>query len=226
MKSISFLAVALLITAAPLASAKDCCGQSRCQPCGGNRVIATQWYKAKDGTLREKVPYWQALSRAEDADDMEIELRGVQEELAAATETATTQDAEIAALRQQLEEQVAATAAATERANKAEASVAELTAALEKSVAEAGAAATARDEAKAALAMATEQVSNLTAEREKMVAEIANATSEIERLKQEAVESKKVAVATEDYDADPQEGDEPKEETPVEEEPAEEPKAE
>lgn len=226
MKSIPFLAVALLITAAPVASAKDCCRQRRCQPCGGNRVAAVQWYKAKDGTLREKIPYMRALSRAEDADDMEIALRGVEEELAAATEAATAQAAEIAALKKQLEEQVAATAAATDRATRAEAKVAEVTASLEKSVAEAGAAATARDEAKAALAKANEQVSQLTAEKEKLAAEISNTTGEIERLKQEAVESKKVAVATEDYDADPPKGDDSKEEAPAEEEPAEEPKAE
>ncbi|MCA9060458.1 MAG: hypothetical protein KDA85_18235 [Planctomycetaceae bacterium] len=91
------LALLIALALSPLAQA----GKSNCctvkTPCVSSSTncqtscSTTRWYKAKDGTLREMLPYMTALSRAEDADDLEIELRGVQEELVAsqqATEAA------------------------------------------------------------------------------------------------------------------------------------------
>ena len=221
MKSSPLLAAAILMSSLPSVSAADCCRPQRCQPCG--TASATQWYTAKDGTLREKMPYRQALSRAEDADDMEIELRGVREELTAAQEASTqateAHATELAALRKQLEEQVAATKAANDRAATAEAAnaaaeskVAELTAALEQSKSQAAAVTAERDAAKAEVATAATQIKELTAERDKLLDDLKNANGEIERLKQEAAESKKAALESEDA------ADEPSDDTPAEEE--------
>ncbi len=91
-----------------------------------------RWYKAKDGTYREMMPYAKALSRAEDADDMEPVLKKTQADLAAANDQVAQTKAEsdklkaeletqIAELQKQLEASRAATVAQTERADKAEA---------------------------------------------------------------------------------------------------------
>ena len=125
MKYILFFATIMLLTPSLEAGNRNCRRVRTCSPCGTKTTSVTQWYTAKDGTLREKMPYHAALSRAEDADDMEIALRGVREELTvaqtAAAEHKEALDAELAGLRKQLEEQVAATAAQTARADKAEA---------------------------------------------------------------------------------------------------------
>ena len=60
----------------PSACSTTTCGTSACSTGSGS---STRWYKAKDGTFREMMPYMDALSRAEDADDMDIVLRGVLE---------------------------------------------------------------------------------------------------------------------------------------------------
>ncbi len=73
MKYVSLFAAVILLT--PVLEAGNCCKVRQCKPC---RTSCTQWYKAKDGTYREMIPYREALSRAEDADDMEIELRAAQ----------------------------------------------------------------------------------------------------------------------------------------------------
>lgn len=75
-------------------SCRDCC-------------TTTRWYKAKDGTYREMLPYSKALSRAEDADDLEIKLRGVETELASAHEATEAAKAEAAAVKTTLESQIA-----------------------------------------------------------------------------------------------------------------------
>ena len=92
----------------------------------------TCWYKAKDGTFREMMSYTKALSRAEDADGMEIQLRGVQAELATvktnietiqadAAQLKTELVSQIAALTQQLESERQTVAAQKDRGDKAEA---------------------------------------------------------------------------------------------------------
>ncbi len=60
-------------------------------------------------------------------------------------------------------------------------------------------------------------MASLTTERDELNTQITAASTEIERLKQEAVESKKVAVATEDYEADSSEGGDDAEDAPAEE---------
>jgi chromosome segregation ATPase len=226
MKYIPFFAAIMLLIPSLEAGNKNCCRVRTCNPCGTSTASVTQWYTAKDGTLREKMPYREALSRAEDADDMEIALRGVREELTvaqtAAAEHKEALDAELAGLRKQLEEQVAATAAQTARADKAEAAHTAATAqvaSLQETQKKSEATLTQLKEATAAEAELTSQVKSLTEEREKLAAQIKTAADEINVLKQAAAKTEKVAVATEDYDADPpKEGD-------AEEAPAEEPAA-
>ena len=93
---LSTITVTLAMTVAA-AAGENACPQpaaSGCSPCQ-----STQWYKAKDGTFRKKMPYAKALDRAEDADDMEIQLKGVQTELATATTTIETVQADAAKQR-------------------------------------------------------------------------------------------------------------------------------
>lgn len=229
MKYLPLFAAALLLTPTLEAGSSKCCKVRKCNPCGNS---CTRWYKAKDGTYREMIPYREALSRAEDADDMEIELRGVREELAAAQEAAAAEksalDAELASLRKQLEEQVAATAAEKTRADSAEAAhkeAATQVAQLQESQQKAEAAAA---DLQKQLGEAVAARDNLQKQVGDLQAKVASGDQEIQRLKQEAVENKKVAVATEDYDADPPK-DEDGEEAPAEEggeEETEEPAAE
>jgi len=113
----------------------------------------------------------------------------------AAAEQQEALDAELAGLRIQLEEQVAATAAQTVRADKAEA-------AHKAAVTQVASLQTQLKKASAAGAELTNQVNSLTEEREKLTAQI-----------------KTTAVATEDYEADPPKADD------AEEAPAEEPSA-
>ena len=60
-------------------------------------ATAKQWYRAKDGTYREMIPYAKALSRAEDADDMEIALLKTEADLAASKAAADKTNEELAA---------------------------------------------------------------------------------------------------------------------------------
>jgi len=119
----------------------NCCqtANNNCQPSGGgtarcltNNGKSTRWYKAKDGTFREMMPYMDALSRAEDADDMEIQLKSVQVQLETANSSIETVQADaaklkaelesqIATLKQQLESELQAVADQKERGDKAEA---------------------------------------------------------------------------------------------------------
>ena len=89
MKNICYLiaAAVLVVSPAMAGKSKTCtttrvCSTSKSNNCSPCNSRTTQWYKAKDGTYCEMLPYWDALSRAEDADDMEIELKATQEELA------------------------------------------------------------------------------------------------------------------------------------------------
>ncbi len=212
MKYISFFAAIMLLTPTLEAGSKNCCRVQKCNPCGTGSI--TRWYKAKDGTLREMIPYREALSRAEDADDMEITLRGVRKELSAAQSTAAEEkdalNSELVALRKQLEDQIAATAVQKDRADKAEVAhraattqVAQLQEDQKKSQATLAVVEADLKEAKAAGTKLSNQAKSLSAENEKLTAQLKTATSEIDVLKQAADKSEKVVVATEDYDADP-----------------------
>ena len=98
-----------------IAANSDCCrSNDNCKPSacgmtsGGSQTCSsTRWYKAKDGTFREMMPYTAALSRAEDADDMEIQLRGVHEELATVKTNIDTIQADAAQLKTELESRIA-----------------------------------------------------------------------------------------------------------------------
>jgi len=233
MKYILFFATILLLTPALEAGNRNCRLVPKCNLFGlfGTKTTsATQWYTAKDGTLREKISYRAALSRSEDADDMEIALQGIREELAA-TQTAAAAEkellaAELAGLRIQLAEQVAATAAQTARADKAEAahkSAAAQVASLEETQTNSevtlAQVQTQLKEAKATGAELTNQVNSLAEERERLTAQINAATDKINVLEQAAVKTEKVDVATDDYEADLPQADD------AEEVPAEEPSA-
>ena len=76
-----------------------------------------QYYKAKDGTVREMRAYWDAVNRADDADALEPALKQTQEELAA--------------VKTQAEQAAAALAAAKAEAETLRQELAKLTAAME-----------------------------------------------------------------------------------------------
>lgn len=231
------LTVALALGAAAEAGDKKCCAP---QPANCNPCASARWYKAKDGTYREMMPYWKALSRAEDADDMEPVLKKTQEELTAAkaatdaanAATANVQaelakvkadmEAQIAELRKQLDAEKQAVASQKDRADKAEAA--------HKLCIEQ--VATLREEAKKneeTLAGVRGELKNMTSERDTLKAEkdelekkladassaLKNSQDEVNKLKQEAAESKKAQVEEEKKAAE-----EPK----PEDKPAEEPK--
>lgn len=65
------------------------------------KTTTTQWYRAKDGTVRKMLPYWDAMHRAEDADKLEAELQKSQTDLAAAQTAAAQTATELAAAKSQ-----------------------------------------------------------------------------------------------------------------------------
>jgi DNA repair exonuclease SbcCD ATPase subunit len=104
---------------------RNCC-QDPCTPvvssnCGNTQV---QWYKAKDGSYREMLPYWTALGRAEDADDLEIKLQETNAELDAVKAEAEAEKAKLLALLDQHKATIAQAqteiSSQRERAEKAE----------------------------------------------------------------------------------------------------------
>ena len=126
------LLLSMIVVLACSASAEAGHKSSCCKPKSGNCCQTTRWYKAKDGTFREMVPYMTALSRAEDADDLEIVLKRTREELSAAKAASETEKAEadasrtaieaqIAELQKQLDVEKQLTASQRERADNAEA---------------------------------------------------------------------------------------------------------
>lgn len=216
-------------------SGVECCQPSSavCAPAGhscGTRTV--RWYKAKDGTYREQLPYWTALSRAEDADDMEIVLRSVRTELAekqaaheAAVADAATQkaamEAQIAELTKQLEAATQTAAAEKARADKVEAVLADASAKVttlegaqkagEETLAavrgELTAAVQDRDALKAANGDLQKQVSELAEARNAAEALAKSAQEELNRLKQDAAPGTRPEVKEEtaegDGDAEP-----------------------
>ena len=135
-------------------------------------TTTTQWYKAKDGTYREMMPYAKALSRAEDADDMEIALRKTQEELAASSAAAEKTTAELAATRQEL--------------SNTQAEMAKLKAAMEAQVAE----------LKKQLAAETQSVASQKDRADKAEAAHKTAVSQLATLRESAVKSEETQAQT------------------------------
>ena len=194
-----------------------------CQTTGGGRTSgSTCWYKAKDGTFREMMPYTEALSRAEDADDMEIQLKGVQAELATATTNIETVQADAAKLKTELESQIAAltqqleserqtVATQKERADKAEAAhkqCIEQIASLRESGTKSEESLKAvqvdlrksveeRDSLKTGRAELEQKLTDMTAAKISAEEAAKVGQQELEKLKQEAAEAKKAAVETE-----------------------------
>jgi colicin import membrane protein len=226
---------------------RSCCvsSNSNCpQPsaCSTGSGSSTRWYKAKDGTFREMMPYMDALSRAEDADDMEIVLKGVRAELTSAkTDIETLQadaaklktelESQIAELKMQLESEKSAVAAQKERGDKAEAahkqSVEQIATlrdsgkkseeTLKATQGELKNASEERDALKTARVELEKKLGDMTADMDaaKKAADEAAKVSqqEIEKLKQEAAEAKKAAVEAEAKAKEAPKPDEPKPET-------------
>ena len=191
------------------------CPESACE--------STRWYKAKDGTFREMMSYKDALSRAEDADDMELQLKGVQEELVAAqlsietvqSDAATLKsslESQIATLQQQLEAERQAVSTQKERGDKAEAAykqcieqIAGLREAGKKNE-EALTAAHAelrttteeRDSLKATRAELEQKLSEMTAAKTSAEESAKVRQQELEKLKHDAAESKRPEIETDD----------------------------
>ena len=201
--------------------------QACCSPCQ-----TTRWYKAKDGTYREMMPYMKALSRSEDADDMEPVLKKTQEELATAAADVEAIKAELAQMKAAMEAQLAEVSAQRdaekqnvasqqERGDKAEAAhklcieqISQLRdeakkneEALASAQGELKTVTEERDSLKTGHADLEKQVSELTAAREAAEGARKKAEEELEKAKQEAAESKKAAVEGEPAE---KEGDDPK----------------
>jgi len=211
------------------AAAPTCC-QPHTDHCSTSGGGSNRWYKAKDGTYREMMNYRDALSRAEDADDMEIQLRGNQEELVAAKASIETMQSEtaklkadlesqIASLQQQLETERQTVATQKERGDKAEAAhkqcieqIASLRDAGRKSnetlkatQSELSATTEERDSLKAARADLEQKLSDMTAAKASAEEAAKVSQQELEKLKHDAAESKKSAVETDDKaDASPE----------------------
>ncbi len=196
------------------------CGKTE-QTCSSS-CPTTRWYKAKDGTYREMMPYMKALDRAEDADDMEPVLKQTQADLVAATSQIEAVSAEMAKLKADMEAQVAelqsqlaaekqAVANQKERADKAETAhkmcieeVAQLREQSKKqdevltaTKNDLKATASERDSLKTAKADLEKQVSDLAAANKAAEDALKAAQADLEKMKQEAAEAKKAAIESE-----------------------------
>ena len=198
MKYIPFFAAAMLLTTALVAGTKNCRQVSRCNNSGSVVTAGRQ------------------QSIVKDVGAMELELRGVRDELTAVRQTtAELQEAfstetdllieELAAFKTRLEKQQAVTVAEKERADKAEVTVARLQLTLNTVV-----------EVRDGL---SNQVKTLTDERQILIAQANTANLEIEHLKKEVFENGEVTTATKDYEANPPKDDDSENDTPAEEEP-------
>lgn len=201
--------------------------KSNCCPTAG-------WYKAKDGTFREMMPYDKALSRAEDADDMEIQLGNVQAELAkakASIETVQTDaaklksdmESQIAALTKQLESERQAVVAQKERGDRAEAAhkqcIEQIADLRDKSTkaedslkavqADLRKTFEERDSLKTARAELEQELTDMAAA--KAAAEEAAKASQqaLDKFKQDAAEAKKPAIEADEKDAPDPDADKP-----------------
>ena len=206
-----------------------CCTKTKnvcCSP-----ASTTKWYKAKDGTLREMMPYMKALDRAEDADDMEPVLKQTRSDLAAANtsiESAKTEieavkaesaklkadmEAQLAELKTQLVAEKQAVASQKERADKAEAAhkvcIEEVAQLREQGKKQDEALASTKGELKTA-SEERDSLKTVKTDLEKQVADLEAAKKAVEdelaKMKQDAAEAKKAAVEGE---PEPKEGEDP-----------------
>ena len=97
------LSALLFATACPAVDARDLKGCFLFGRRNKTTTTTTQWYKAKDGTLRKMLPYWDAMHRAEDADKLETDLQKSQADLAAAQASNAQTTAELTAAKAQAE---------------------------------------------------------------------------------------------------------------------------
>jgi chromosome segregation protein len=219
-----------------LPSISNCC-QTANDNCPSTACGSTRWYKAKDGTLREMMSYKDALSRAEDADDVEHRMKEVQEQLVAAKASIETvqadaatlkssMESQLAALQQQLDTERQAVAAQKERGDKAEAahkqSIEQIAALRETSkksedllnAAQAKLKETAqeRDSLKAAKAELEQKLSDMSAARAAAEDAAKVSQQELEKQKLDAAEGKKSVIET---DEKAQNSPEPDTEKPV-----------
>ncbi len=183
----------------------------------------TRLWKGKDGEIREVITHWEALHRSVEADKLEVELAGVQSELEttqaevvalrdkAAADKASFEQ-QIAKLKTQLGGQRKLAANQKQRAAKAEANVASLREADRKTQAiltkvQNELKQTAADRAKltAANAQLQKDMADMTAAKDEATSAVQAAQAEIEKMKQEALESKKATVVEEnaEYEDDP-----------------------
>lgn len=164
------------------------------------------------------VPYWTALGRAEDADDLEIRLKGVETELVAANAAAATQQAEfearIAELTKQLDSERQIVAAEKSRADIAETKLAAsektivmLQESEKKSAEEIAACKLESEGLKTTSVDLQKQVNELIAARDAALAETQVVQARLTKVTQDAAESKKPEVQEE---AGKQDGDSPK----------------
>lgn len=222
MKPFCTLMTIFLAAASSIATASgDCCVPKKAG-CNSPGTGIIRWYKAKDGTYREQLPYWTAMSRAEDADDLEIKLKAVEQTL---TETQAAQEAtvksaadektalesQIAALTQELAAAKQTAVSEKERADKAEASLAEtvkLAAELELAKKTGDEALTAvrgelkatqddRDAMKTANADLQKQVAALNESRSALEAQLKSTQDQLEKMKQDAAPTTKPEVVEE-----------------------------
>ncbi len=183
----------------------------------------TRLWKGKDGEIREVISYWAALHRSVEADQLEVDLAGVQSELettqaevVALRDTAAADKAafeqQIAKLKNQLGKQRKLAASQKQRAAKAEAAVASLREADKKTQTiltkvRNELKQTATDQAKltAANVQLQKDMVDLAAAKDEATSAVQAAQAQIEKMKQEALESKKAAVVKEnaEYEDDP-----------------------
>jgi chromosome segregation ATPase len=210
------LSVVALLGAPAQAGHRNGSSKACCSPC------QTRWYKAKDGTYREMLPYAKALSRAEDADDMEPVLKQAQADLVTANEqieairseaakAKAELESQLAVLRNQMEAEQQNVVSQKERADKAEAAhkacieqVAQLREeakkkdeALASAKSELNTVTEDRNRLKTANTDLEKQVSDLNAARTAAEEALKKAQEELAKAKQEATESKKAKVEDE-----------------------------
>ena len=200
MKYILFFAAAMLLSTVLVAETKNC-----------RRVR-----KGKDSGSVVTVGRQRSIVR--DTGALQLELGEVRDELVTARQTAADLKKafsletdslieELAAFKTRLEKQQATTAVEKERGDKAEAAIVQLRLTLNAVI-----------EVRDALA---KQVNALTDERRTLIAQANSANLEIEHLKKESFENRKVTTATKNYEANPPKDGDTEDDTSAEEETSE-----
>ena len=203
-----------------------CRSQQACTNSCANGPTTKLW-KGKDGEIREVITHWAALHRSVEADQLEVDLAGVQSELVALQEKTAADKAsfeqQLAKLKNQLGQQRKLAASEKQRADKAVAAhaksaseVASLREANKKTQTiltkvqnDLKQTDTDRDKLTAANAQLQKDVADMTAAKDEAASAVQAAQAEIKKMKQDALESKKAAVVSEsgDYEKDPPKDD-------------------